>query len=201
MTNYLRDNEGKFIPASQRPDGTWRKARRVKEGYVPQEEVPLYESKGKQFAARKSDLPVGMCPLVAQAAKEKRDKQRKNKANPAPGVIVLPNNQNSNSNDTSKSAPPRDAEKSTKAPNQSKQAVNEPVVESLAHEVDELSLDPERQEQLKKLRKLKKKIREIESIEAKIKSGELKKPEKDQLDKVKRKHEILAEIQELENSK
>ena len=55
------------IPATQRPDGTWRKERRVKEGYIPQEEVPVYQTKARRIAEERQ----GYIPGLAQPARTK----------------------------------------------------------------------------------------------------------------------------------
>ena len=57
--------------------------------------------------------------------------------------------------------------------------------------------DFEADQKNKQIRKLKKTLREIEQLEEKINSGELKNPEKEQMDKIKRKEAILKEIEEL----
>ena len=54
----------------------------------------------------------------------------------------------------------------------------------------------EAEEKAKKLKKLKKNLREIESLEEKSKTNTL---EQSQLNKIKRKQEILDEIEELED--
>lgn len=50
----------------------------------------------------------------------------------------------------------------------------------------------------KRIKKLRKKLREIELIETKLASGDLKKPDQDQLDKVGRKKQMLDQLKELE---
>ena len=50
----------------------------------------------------------------------------------------------------------------------------------------------------KKLRNLKKKLRDIEKLEKQLSSGEISKPEPDQLEKVKKKEQVLDDIFHLE---
>lgn len=247
MTTYATDSQGKFIPATQRPDGTWRKPRRVRDGYVPQEEVPLYESKGKLFA-QKPSLPPGLPPEMAQKAREKREKeQRKAEAgrrppqNPVPGLLIL--HEDNKANQQQRQAKPANAKPKKKAVElpdvllEQKQKEEQKAAsrqqQSQDHRNSKHQQQPQHQSQnqsakqqlndvtkavqdlqlgggggasssdghsdlSKKLRKLRKKIREIEVIEERLRANDGPRPDKDQIEKAKRKPEILKEIEELE---
>jgi len=189
-----------FIPATQRPDGTWRKARRVKDGYIPQDEQPLYESKGKVWAKSRPDHPIGLAPddVVKHRARNKDDDMG------IPGLATGP------------AKPPGGGEMSKsqkKKAAKKKAAVSSQAITEVDFALDNTHISNEGKKKTqpsqgqsqpaatdpsKRLRNLKKKLRDIEKLEKQIADGELKNPEPEQLEKIKKKEEILAEINELE---
>ncbi|XP_030754280.1 partner of Y14 and mago [Sitophilus oryzae] len=180
--NIVTENGEQFIPASQRPDGTWRKARRVKEGYVPQEEVPLYESKGKQFMAKKQE------PIVLSTGKTAQ--------RPIPGLFIIQDDKEKKGN---KKKPKNKIEEINKILESTK--ISEKTSEKPKKEKPEKGKQvqsPESTDPAKKLKNLKKRLREVEALEEKIKSGALSKPEPEQLAKINRKNDLLVQIRELE---
>ncbi|XP_046737081.1 partner of Y14 and mago isoform X2 [Diprion similis] len=207
---YIKDDQGgTFIPASQRPDGTWRKPRRVKDGYVPQEEVPLYESKGKQFTKNQPTYPVGMSPQFVAAHKAKKEAQAA-KPPPIPGLVLANDGKKKKKKSKSKAVDvvTEDLGKTTISQSvvengkpatpkcDKKQATdNTNIISNPSDNLPSQNTDP-----AKRLKNLKKKLREIETLEQKIKSGELKNLEKEMTDKVLRKKDVLKEIEQLEEN-
>ncbi|XP_015187475.1 PREDICTED: partner of Y14 and mago [Polistes dominula] len=203
-SNYIKDEQGgTFIPASQRPDGTWRKPRRVKDGYIPQEEVPLYESKGKQFIKNKPIYPVGASPEFIAQHKAKQEALAAKAAKSAASVQPKPENKKKKRKSKNKNTEIIIEELSKTTISQAK--VENKVVVALSNEVNKKTDQQQQQQQTtvvdteKRIKGLRKKIREIESLEEKIKSGLLKNPEKEILEKMRRKNEIINEIKTLED--
>ncbi|CAA83010.2 Partner of Y14 and mago [Caenorhabditis elegans] len=67
------ENGETFITATQRADGTWRKARRVKGGYIPQDEQPKYQNKMQLEATNgRSSVPAGVNPRAMASGSSRK---------------------------------------------------------------------------------------------------------------------------------
>jgi len=206
---YIDPDTGfKMMPGTQRPDGTWRKPFRVKEGYTPQEEVPLYESKGKAIAkAREGTYIPGMGPTDNQS--NGMSHHYNNITNFKIDTFVLPTPPVTipglNPDPTPQTASANKSKKKKKGSGSGGSSSVNSLVPLLSNaSISSPSRPPSTQpvatDPAKKLRNLKKKLRDIEALEAKLNSGEIPNPEQEQLDKVARKPDVTREIASLESS-
>jgi len=189
------DTGFKMMPGSQRPDGTWRKPIRVKEGYTPQDEVPLYESKGRAIAkAREGGSIPGMSsPANGYTYSPITSFKIDTFVMPIPTVTIpgLNTDPSPSINTTTKSK--KKKKTGTTNVNSLVPLMNNTSIDSKPTSTQPVATDP-----AKKLRNLKKKLRDIEALEAKLESGEIATPEQEQIDKVARKPDVMREISSLE---
>ncbi|KAK4339950.1 hypothetical protein RND71_041412 [Anisodus tanguticus] len=81
LSKTLKEGERLLAP-TRRPDGTLRKPIRIRAGYVPQDEVAIYQSKGalwKKEMASIQDVPPGYDPVMDEKPKSKAAKRNERK--------------------------------------------------------------------------------------------------------------------------
>ena len=169
------------IAASQRPDGSWRKERKVKVGYVPQDEVEKYESRTKKFFSEKPEYPPGYNPNASGVEKPLSKNQKKNERKKQKRQVQL-NGENSST------LPPT---------TEVTEAVNKLSIEKVSCNKASTAKAFDQADLLKKIKALKKKLKQIDQLEEKLSKGEAL--EDLQIEKISKKTKLEQELKQLQS--
>ena len=178
---------------------------------MPQDEVPLYESKGKQVAkAREGYIPglpqQGLSQAIMNMTIDTFDSRSPTGSStgtvPIPGLppdlVKQAASGSQNQSKSSKKKKPKCTTSSAAVAASCAPSVDPCAVVNGPSSSGSTAAAPTATDPAKRLRNLRKKLRDIECLEEKLESGEIAKPEQEQLDKVARKGQVENEIEELE---
>ncbi|KAK3279121.1 hypothetical protein CYMTET_12978 [Cymbomonas tetramitiformis] len=168
----------RMVAASQRPDGTWRKERKIRAGYIPQDEVARYESKGTQWRKDMPTVPPGCAPEdpagktagLSKSAKKNAKRKQKKEGEDATAEVT---------------------ESLSQATISQPAATNADVAVTPPAAVDDPKLEVE-----KKLRNVRKKVKQCQDLQAKKDSGTTLGPEQEE--KLGKLGTLLNEVEQLE---
>ncbi|KAK3848063.1 MAG: hypothetical protein J3R72DRAFT_429773 [Linnemannia gamsii] len=179
-----REDE-RVIPMTRRPDGTFRKERKIRPGYTPPEDVAKYTNRVIESA--RPIAPSTPSPSAAAAAdntpKSKSQlKNDKRKAKRKEDAVVAELAGYPTVSLTPKTTPIAPATATTVDSNAATESTDNSTTTGL--------VDPE-----KKLRALNKKLRQVEQLKERQAKGETMLPE--QIEKIHKMDDLLAQIAEL----
>ncbi|XP_009624929.1 partner of Y14 and mago [Nicotiana tomentosiformis] len=201
LSKTLKEGERLLAP-TRRPDGTLRKPIRIRAGYVPQDEVAVYQSKGalwKKEMESLQDVPPGYDPVMEAKPKSKAAKRNERKKEKRQQAAVE-KGKNPESGEVSS------AENSVGVPEQVESVMSQinslaisanPVVPP-SNSIESSAVGDSVQDIDKKIRALKKKIRLTEAQQQKTEEKDMK---SEQLEKVAKLESWRKELKILEDKK
>ncbi|GLC46630.1 hypothetical protein PLESTB_001761500 [Pleodorina starrii] len=175
----------KVIAGSVRPDGTVRKERRIRAGYVPQDEQPVYQSRG---TLAKQNVPT--CPGMDEAEVAALKQQAAKGKKPSSAASQAPKPKPAPASRSTATAAPSTSAAVAAAPLPAAAAPQPPAaVPPLEPEDAKVALE-------KQIRNLKKKIRQCSDLAEKKQAGAAL--DTDQEEKLARSAAWELEVQQLE---